>query len=103
MSRSAQLAFGIVQRLRARRYAQVDGYKRFDFISEDERGITVSRERGADTRIAFVEIVKAVEAMRSDPAVYDRGPIALRKHIGRRIYSPLWAMLRLMTPRELLR
>lgn len=70
MRSSAQAAFTLVQRLKTRGVAQVEGYRAFRFLRETELGVVVSREAGEDTAIPFAKIVEAVEAARKDPAVY---------------------------------
>ena len=46
MRSSAQVAFALVQRLKARGVAQVEGYNGFRFLRETEAGVVVSREAG---------------------------------------------------------
>src|SRR5688572_22519476 len=96
MSRAAERAFSLVHRFRKCGIAQVAGYHRFGFVGDHERGVFVSRERGKDTLIPFAKIVQAVEAVRSEPGVYDEGPTGLRRHGVAHINSPLWAILHLM-------
>ncbi len=101
MKPTHELVSEIVERFRARGYAQVEGYKRFGFIRETPNAVVVSRETGQPTPIPHAKIVQAVEAVRSDPAVYDAGPSFLRDHGITHLNSPIWALLHLLTLAEL--
>lgn len=46
MRSSAQAAFTLVQRLKTRGVAQVEGYRAFRFLRETELGVVVSRSGG---------------------------------------------------------
>ena len=48
MVSAAQVAFALVQRLKARGVTQVEGYNGFRFLRETEAGVVVARE-GKDT------------------------------------------------------
>ncbi len=80
---------------------QVEWYKRFGYVRETPNAVVVSRENGQPTPIPHTKIAQAVEAVRSDPTVYDAGPSFLRDHGITHLNSPLWALLHLLTPAEL--
>ncbi len=74
----------------------------FGYVRQVSHGVIVSRERGQDYMVHKDYIIKAVEAVRKEPSIYEAGPTRLHPYIDRWIYSPLWALLRLMTLEELL-
>lgn len=75
--------------------------KCFGYVDSYSNGIIVSRENGKDTKISKLHLIATIEAVRIDPSIYDSGPAGLRKYINKRIYSPLWALLRLVSIDEL--
>ena len=85
-----------------KRVAQVDGYNAFTLIKQRGNTLLVSRERGKNTIIPKSRILKAIELVRKDPAIYDRGPGALHNAEATHITPPVWAILHLMTLDELL-
>lgn len=93
---------GIIRRFKEQGYCQVPGYNRFGYVGEASGAVVVSRERGQDARIPFRKLEQAVQAVRSDPTVYDRGPSALREYGITHISSPIWSLLHLLRKRELL-
>lgn len=74
----------------------------FGYMDSYPDGINVSREKGQDTKISKSCLIEAIEAVRKDPSIYDKGPAALRPYITKRIQSPLWALLRLASLDELI-
>ncbi|MCH9023946.1 MAG: hypothetical protein IH931_01310 [candidate division Zixibacteria bacterium] len=75
---------------------------KFRYLNHTDNKIEVSRERGEDTPIYFRELAKAIEAVRRDHKVYSEGPSRLRKHGLTHITSPLWALLHLLSLKELI-
>jgi hypothetical protein len=74
---------------------------RFKFVNEADSGIYVMRESGSECYISREDIMKTVEAFRIDPSIYQDGPTKLRQYIKKRIYSPLWAIVRLLSIDEI--
>jgi len=73
----------------------------FGFAGNADDGVSVLRANGKKYDVKREFIVQAVEAVRKDPAIYNAGPTRLKPYINRWIYSPLWAMLHLMTLDEI--
>ena len=69
----------------------------FKFAGATPNGAHVLRDSGAIWTIKKEQIVRAVEAVRQEPAIYDAGPARLKPYINERVQSPLWAMLRLLS------
>ena len=92
----------LLSRFRERGLAQVEGYNKFGYIYETDNAVIVSRERGYDTRVPLETIEKAIEAVRKDPQVYNKGPSRLTEHGITHINSPVWAILHLVELSELL-
>ena len=101
MKTTDELVRRIVEEFKAKGYAQVEGYYRFGFVEERLGAVVVSRQTGRDTTIRYRKIAEAVEAVRSEPAVYNAGPSSLRAHGIKFIDSPLWALLALLPLSEL--
>jgi len=97
----SHIVLQIVNRFKERGYAQVPGFNRFGYVKQGNSYVVVSRETGKDTKIPFVKIAKAIEAVRKDSKVYSEGPSRLRQHGITHITSPLWAMLHLLSLEEL--
>lgn len=91
----------VVSRIQRRGYAQVTGYNKFGFVAIGKEHVIVSREMGKDTRVPFAMIRKAIEAVRTDHRIYHQGPSALRAYGITHITSPLWAMVHLLTLKEM--
>lgn len=91
----------ILTRFGRQGYTQVPGYNEFGFVSQSDTYVVISRENGRDTKIPFVKLAEAIEAVRKDSKVYSEGPSRLRKHGLTHITSPLWALLHLLTLEEL--
>jgi len=92
----------IVRRFKDKGFAK-GPLNRFGYIRETESAVVVSREEGEDTPIPLAKIAVAVEAVRTDSSVYSDGPSRLREFGITHINSPIWAMLQLMTLKELKR
>jgi len=92
----------IIKRLRKRGFSQVSGYNRFRYMCETEKAIILLREKGTEARIPLAKIAAAIEAVRQEPAIYDKGPSALRKYGITHINSPLWSLLNLLSKAELM-
>lgn len=91
----------VMSRLCSRGYAQVKGYNRFEYVRHTDGTVTVLRENGNTVDVRLSAIRKAIEAVRTDPTVYDKGPSALRAHGITHVNSPIWSMLHLATLEEL--
>jgi len=100
MSSTSEVLSIILNEFRSNGYSQVKGYNRFGYIRETENSVVVSRETGKDTRIPFLKIKQGIEAVKSDPSVYNSGPTSLRKHKITYINSPIWSLLHLVSLRE---
>ncbi len=92
----------IINRLKKQGYCQVEGYKKFVYIRETDKSVFLLREKGTETRISRSKIAKAIDIVQKDIEVYDKGPSGLREHIATHIHSPLWSLLHLLTPNEIL-
>jgi hypothetical protein len=91
----------IIERIQKRGFAQMPGYNRFGFVSRTENSLTVSREKGEQTKIPFTTIEKALKAIKTNYSVYNDGPNALRKYGITHINSPVWALIHLLTLEEI--
>jgi hypothetical protein len=74
---------------------------KFGYIRHTDSFVEVSREKGEDTSIYFKDIARAIEAVRKDHKVYSEGPSRLRKHGLTHITSPLWALIHMLSLKEL--
>lgn len=101
MRSELEVAELIIERFKAKGYAEGPRNK-FGFIKDDGKSIVVSRETGQDTPIKRDYIAEAVAVVRMEPNIYSAGPSKLRPYIKRRIQSPLWALLQLVSLKELL-
>jgi len=75
----------------------------FGYVGIYSNGVIISREHGQDYRVDEAYLIAAIEAVRKDPTIYDAGPTRLHPYINRWIYSPLWALLRLVSLDELVK
>lgn len=100
MSSTLEILTIILNEFRSNGYSQVMGYNRFGYIIETENAVVVSRETGKDTRIPIDKIVQGIEAVKSDPSIYNSGPNSLRKHGITHINSPIWSLLHLVSLSE---
>jgi hypothetical protein len=91
----------IVNRFRSQGYSQVEGYNRFDFVRESSNSVIIRRESGGEPEIPYSKIRKAIEVVRSDPAVYEKGPGSLQKYGITHVSSPIWSLLHLLSLNEL--
>ncbi len=73
----------------------------FGYKDTTTTGVKVSRQGGGECRVSRQNIIAAVNAVRAEPEMYDAGPGRLRPYIARRILSPLWAMLHLVSLEEI--
>jgi hypothetical protein len=101
MSNRENIVKLILKRLKNNGFSQVDGYNRFQFISELDKAVILLREKGTKARVPFSKIIVAIEAVKRDPSVYDAGPSALRAYGITHINSPIWSLLHLLTKAEL--
>lgn len=97
MSSTSDILSNILNEFRTNGFSQVTGYNRFGYIRETDSAVIVTRETGKDTRIPFVKIEQAIEAVKNDPSVYNAGPGSLRKHGITHINSPIWSLLHLVS------
>jgi hypothetical protein len=97
-----EVAEEIIRNFKVKRYAK-GPRNEFGFIRDDGIKIVVSRENGEDTPITREYIAQAVAAVRKDPSIYILGPSSLKPYIKRRIQSPLWALLHLVSLNEITR
>ena len=86
----------ILQRLSDLGISKVDGYHGFEYLRETNNSVYVGREKGKDTSIPFNKIIMGIEAIKSDPLAYDKGPTVLRKFGITHITSPVWSLLHLL-------
>jgi len=92
----------LIFRFKMKRVAKVDGYNEFKLVKQQGNNLIVTREKGKETEIPKSRISKAIEFVRKDPTIYDRGPGALHGTGVTHITSPVWTILHLMTLEELL-
>ncbi len=86
----------ILQKFKAQKIAQVQGYKSFGYIRETENMVYVTRETGMDTAIPFEKIKIGIEAYKSNPNLYTDGPSKLRDYGVTHVTSPIWSLLHLL-------
>lgn len=91
----------IIEKLKKNRIAK-GARNNFGYVSEYSSGVIISRETGKNTKISKKNLAQAVEAVRQDSSIYSLGPSSLRPYIQGRIFSPLWALLRLLNLPEIL-
>jgi hypothetical protein len=97
-----EVTYDIISRFRNIGAAQVSGYNTFTYTRETDNAILIKRESGTEARIPIDKIRTAVEAVRSNPQVYNGGPSGLANYGITHINSPIWAMLHLLTIQEIL-
>lgn len=90
----------ILQRYFDNKIAQVEGYNSFGYIRETENSVIISREAGEDTPIPFEKILKAIDAYKTNPKLYQQGPTALRDFGITHVSSPVWSILHLLSEDE---
>jgi hypothetical protein len=93
----------IISTFKASRFAQVPGYKRFEFVKESRGAVTVLRENGNTADVRKAVLAKAVEAVREKQRIYTKGPSSLRDFGITHVTSPTWALLRLLPLNDLVR
>lgn len=86
----------ILQKFKAQKVAQVQGYKSFGYIRETENMVYVTREAGKDTAIPFEKIEVGIRAYKSNPKLYNEGPNKLRDYGITHVTSPIWSLLHLL-------
>jgi hypothetical protein len=93
----------LIFRFKMKRVAKVEGYDELKLVKQQGNNLIVTREKGKETEIPKSRILKAIEVVRKDPTIYDRGPGALHGSTGvTHITPPVWTILHLMTLEELL-
>ena len=108
MSIEMEIVEEIIERFREQGFAQ-GAINQFGFVSDDGENIIVSREQGQNTSISRNEILSAVQAVRGNPDLYNGTVTAFRNvldgeyGINRRIYSPLYALIRILPLEEITR
>jgi len=90
----------ILQRFSDRSVSKVEGYNSFQYLRETDNSVYVGREKGQDTSIPFKKIIVGIEAFKENPELYDKGPNSLREFGITHINSPIWSLLRLLSPRD---
>lgn len=88
----------ILQRFLDRGISEVRGYDSFKYLRETNNSVYVGREQGQDTPVPFGKIILGIEAFKSKPELYDRGPNALREYGITHTTSPIWSLLHLLSP-----
>ncbi len=73
----------------------------FKYVDNDTEKVVVERDNGNRVDIFYYELEQVIEAVRQDNGIYEQGPNALRLYVIRYVYSPLWAMMRLLTLDEI--
>lgn len=86
----------ILQRFKDLGIAQVEGYNSFGYIRETQNSVFVTRESGKETPIPFDKILKGIEAYKSNIALYQSIPSALRDFEITHVTSPVFALLHLI-------
>ena len=95
MKSSVEIASLIIKRFKEKSIAQ--GKRNvFKYAGETKDGVNVFREAGTVWEVKTESIIKAIEAVRQEPQIYNSGPSRLRPYINNRRQSPLWALLRLV-------
>lgn len=86
----------ILQRFKDKAVATVEGYNSFGYIRETENSVFVTREAGEDTPVPFEKILKGIDAYKSNSALYQSTPTALRDFEITHVTSPVFALLHLL-------
>ena len=86
----------ILEKFRKKGVSQVVGYNSFGYVSETEKTITVSREKGKDTIISKSKILVGIEAFIKNSNLYYEGPAKLREYGITHVTSPIWSLLHLV-------
>lgn len=98
---NSKILLGIIlQKMMDQGYSQVKGYKRFEYLGHDAKGITVGREAGQDTFIPFEKNLLVIEAYQKSPEDFDKGPGHTREYGLTFINSPIWSMVHLLDRSE---
>jgi len=87
----------ILKAFREKKIAQVEGYNSFGYIRETGKAIWVTREKGQDTQIPFIKILKGINAYKAKPELYNEGPGKLRDFGITHVNSPVWSLLHLLS------
>lgn len=90
----------ILLRFSERKIAQVQGYNKFEYISENGGSVFIGREKGKDTPVPYSKILIAIEAYQKNYDLHDLGPSALRFFGITHVTSPIYAMLHLLEKEE---
>lgn len=86
----------LLQRFKDKAVAKVEGYNSFGYIRETENSVLVTREAGEDTPVPFEKILKGIDAYKSNSALYQSTPTALRDFDITHVTSPVFALLHLL-------
>ena len=92
----------LIARFKENGDAQVEGYKKFEYVRETNNAVIIRRENGNEVRIPKGTLKKAIEAVQNEPQVYNEGPTKLRKYGITHITSPVWAILHVVNLKEFL-
>lgn len=74
----------------------------FGCLGKTSEGVLVSRQNGSSYDVSKDYIIQAIEAVRKELSIYEDGPARLKPYINRWIYSPLWALLHLLSMDEIM-
>ncbi len=83
----------LIARFKEKKIAQVEGYKRFEYVKETNNAVIVRRENGNEARVPKETLERAIEAVQNEPQVYNEGPSRLRNFGITYVTSPVWAIL----------
>lgn len=100
MSSTSDILSKILDEFRTRGFSQISGYNRFGYIRETGSAVFISRETGKDTKVPFSKIEQGIDAVKSDPSIYNAGPSKLRAYGITHITSPIWSLLHLVSLSE---
>lgn len=90
----------ILERFKEKGMAKVDNYNSFGYVRETPKSVIVTREKGKDTPVPHIKIIKGIDAYKNKPDLYDEGPGALREFDITHVTSPVWSLLHLLKKEE---
>ena len=91
----------LIFRFKMRRKIQVEGYNQYSLIEVRGENLVVTREQGKGTKIPKSRIIMALDKVRKNPSIYEKGPKGIDVAGPVLIPSPIWVILHLMTLEEI--
>lgn len=96
MPEAIRIADEILKRFRDIGVANSKTGRKYRYVEDTPEGVRILRETGMQWNINKQHLIKAIEAVKEKPGIYDSGPADLRQYINNRAQSVIWALIKLI-------